>query len=414
MTVTHDPPAEVPSLGPRVAPVTIEFFANLGDGSATYHLHKLLVELQERHPRRLRVLYRLVGSGETSNEHLEFALEAFAQGRFHQFLDAMYGTRGSPRAAELADAAREAGVDPRLVEAAHEDGRHDAAVRANHFLRKRWRVKRGPPALFVNGVSYDKRPRLIDDLEAIYDDAYARAKVLLDEGVPLDELYPRLLEQALADQPESVIGPGSVDGLGLGERPPVGPPPSVSISAGGSAGQARGPDSAPVPILFFCNFQTRNCAIMAQTLEEIAAAYPAEVRVVFHHVFDPRDKRQDQAAPLGRAAICAGAQGRFWSFYEHAFHQARAGEVTPELAGEVADAIELDGVSFARCAASRATRARLESDRRAARAGGIRHTPSIVVGGRLYTGTKSFDEVASLVDRELAPGVLGRLSRDTP
>jgi len=35
-----------------------------------------------------------------------------------------------------------------------------------------------------------------------------------------------------------------------------------------------------------------------------------------------------------------------------------------------------------------------------------------VLGGRLYTGTKSFDELSALIDRELMPGVLGRISPD--
>ena len=59
-----------------------------------------------------------------------------------------------------------------------------------------------------------------------------------------------------------------------------------------------------------------------------------------------------------------------------------------------------------------ATRRAVEGERAAARRAGIRHTPSLVLGGRLYIGTKSFDELASLIDRELMPGVLGRISPD--
>jgi len=51
-----------------------------------------------------------------------------------------------------------------------------------------------------------------------------------------------------------------------------------------------------------------------------------------------------------------------------------------------------------------------KAERAAARRAGVRHTPSLVLGGRLYTGTKSFDELSSLIDRELMPGVLGRIS----
>jgi protein-disulfide isomerase len=410
VTVVHSPPDRVPSLGPRNAPVTIEFFANLGDGSASGLVHSLLVKLLERHPRRVRVLYRLVSGGEQSNPHLEAGLEAFAQGRFRQFLDAMYGDAlRSPRVADLMDIAAKAGVETSRLERALEDGRHAEAVLANHHYRKRRRVRRSPPQLLVNGVAYDRRPRTLDELESLYDEAYARAMALRDRGVPADELYGRLLAEVTAAQPEPAIGPGAVDGLGPGERPPLGVPPIVRARLD-RAGHPRGADSAAVTIVFLCNFQTRNCGETAATLDEIAAAYPDEVRLVFRHFFDPSDRRQDRAEPLHRAALCADQQGRFWSFYDQAFIQARRGVPDSDLDEELARELELDALSFARCLRSRRVGATLRAERRRARAAGVRHTPSIIIGGRLYTGTKSFDEVAALVDRELLPGVLGRIA----
>jgi len=409
VTVVHSPPDRVPSLGPRNAPVTIEFFADLGDGSASALVHSLLVRLLERHPRRLRILYRLVTSGEQSNAHLEAALEAFAEGRFREFVDAMYGeAMRSPRVADLPQVAAKAGVDPDRVAQALDDGRHAASVVANHYYWKRRRLKR-TPGLLVNGVVYDRRPRTLDELEQLYDEAYQRAQALHDQGVPPGQLYQRLLEQVAAAQPEPIIGPGAVDGLGPGERPPIGSPPLLRAPLH-LGGHARGPESAPVTIVFLCNFQTRNCGEMAGLLDEIAEAYPDEVRLVFRHFFDPADRRQDRARPLHRAALCADEQGRFWSFYELAFRQALRGAADPVPDEQLARELELDGAAFSRCIHSRRVKLMLESERRIAIRAGVRHSPSLVLGGRLYTGTKSFDEVASLVDRELAPGVLGRIA----
>jgi protein-disulfide isomerase len=86
--------------------------------------------------------------------------------------------------------------------------------------------------------------------------------------------------------------------------------------------------------------------------------------------------------------------------------------VPSDLDEEVAKALELDTGAFGRCMKGRETRLAVQAERRAARRAGIRHTPSLVLGGRLYTGTKSFDELSALIDRELMPGVLGRLSPD--
>jgi len=408
--VVHNPPGQVPSIGPKHAPVTIEFFADLGDRSSSGNLHSLLLKLVERHPRRLRVLYRLVASGEQSNAHLEAALEAFGQGRFVEFLAAMYGDNlRTPRMADLPDLAARAGVDRARVEQALEDGRHASAVVANHFYRKRRRVRR-TPGLLVNGRLYDSRPRSIEELEALYDEAYGRAMALRDQGVAPAELYDRLVEQVAAAQPEPVIGAGAVDGLGPGERPPLGPPPLVRASLDRGA-HVRGPADAPVTIVFLCNFQTRNCGEMAELLDQISAAYPSEVRVAFRHFFDPADRRQDRARTLFRSAVCADRQGRFWPFYQLAFRQAQQGSYEPTADAARLRDLELDGRAFARCLRTdRPLDAALHADRRAARRAGVRHTPSVVIGGRLYTGTKSFDEIASLVDRELSPGVLGRMN----
>ena len=408
VTVVHDPPGVVPVLGPRLAPVTIEFFCNLGDGTASAQVYRLLTQLHQRHPRRLRVLFRLVSSGERSNPHIEAGLEAFSQGRFIAFASALYADSGrSPRVSQLADIARGAGVDPRRLAEALSDGRHAAQATANHFYRKRHRVRR-VPGLLINGEPYDRRPRTIDELEELYDAAYARSRAPLARGVPLSDLYPRLLEQVVARRPAPLIGPGAVDGLRPGERPPLGPAPLVDPRAL-RGGHHRGPDDALVTIHLFCNFQTRNCAQTAAMLDEVMAAYPDEVRLAFHHLYDPGDRREDRALDLGRAALCADRAGRFWDFYDLVYRQARQGSVRVALA-DLPDLLDTDGGRFAACLSDHRVAGRLRAERRRDHALGVSLTPSVVLGGRLYTGTKSFDELAGLVDRELLPGVLGRIA----
>jgi protein-disulfide isomerase len=265
------------------------------------------------------------------------------------------------------------------------------------------------PGLLVNGVPYDRRPRTLDELESLYDEGLARASALLDQGVPREELYGRLLQEVAAAQPEPIIGPGALDGLGPGERPPFGSPPLIRAPLD-RGGHARGPETAPVTIVFLCNFQTRNCATTAATLDEISAAYPEEVRLVFRPLFDPDDRRQDQVRALHRAAVCADQQGAFWAYYDLAFRQAMRGTPDPMPDAELAQELEIDRGAFARCVRSAAATRRASAEGRQARRAGVRHTPSLILGGRLYTGTKSFDELAALVDRELAPGILGRVA----
>lgn len=414
VTLEHRPRGEVPILGPRHAPVTIEFFCNFGDGIATARMYQQLVELSERHPQRLRIVFRMVGAGELSSAHLEAAQEAFVQGRFFEMIDEMYGERGrSPRRSQLAEIAERAGVDGRRLKRALLDGRHAQVARRNHFYRKRRFGNRSQrtASILVNGVPH-VQVRSLDQLEELYDQAYAEAKDLLDGGEPLETLYQRVLEKRIAEREEPVIGPGAVDGLGPGSRPPkVWQPASRRASELTGDARARGPEQAPVPVVFYCNFETRNCANMADKLADIAAAFPDEVRLIFRHSYDPEDRRQRAAEKLGRAALCADRQDRFWAFYDFTYREARRGRLGRLSFQDLADELELDAGRFERCLRRKSTTHQVRAHQQAVRAAGVEHTPSLVIGGRLYTGTKSFTEMAALIERELLPGLLDRLSQ---
>src|SRR5436190_15801379 len=83
MRVEHRPADRNPTLGPADAPVTAELFFTPGqiDSNRAY---RHLVDLQQRHPRRLRVIFRIVER--TAQVVVPIAaLEAYAQGKFAAF-----------------------------------------------------------------------------------------------------------------------------------------------------------------------------------------------------------------------------------------------------------------------------------------------------------------------------------------
>lgn len=406
--VEHRPPGTHPVLGPLTAPVTIDFYANLGDGAYTPTVHYLLTELAERHPTRLRIVYRLVNRGPRSSGHLAFGREAFAQGRFFAFLDAFYGSRRrSPRASEFDEIAAEAGMDVSRLGQALADPRHHELIVATHHERLRRGVTR-VPGLLINGVPVDEPVRSVDQLEALYDRAYARARRLLDAGVPERALYPRLVAEAAAGAGRRDVTPGAVDGLEPGETLPA-PHMPLRLGALRKAELRRGADAPEVVLHFFCNLQSRPCRETARALRSVEDAYADAVAVVFHPVHDAEMGDQSAAPLLAEAALCAAEQAGFWDYYDHMHTHGRSRDVNAEYLIRVAEALTLDTAAFEGCLESGRQGAALERLVSAAHLAGVRHTPTVVVGTEATVGALDFEDLRTLVERSRAPGLLGRL-----
>jgi protein-disulfide isomerase len=412
----------LPVLGPRHAPVTMELFADPGDGFLTSQFHVFLRDLARRHPRRLRVVYRLTGrllpSGPPGPLILA-ALEAHDQGRFFDFLDALYhGTMQSPRPEAVPAIAVRAGVDPsRLAAALADDSPLLSArlevVRANHRYRRRHRVAR-VPALLVNGLPFERRPSTVEDLEAIYDDALLRAEARLADGVPLERLFATLVaERERGLPPPADDEPVLLDGMRPGDPSLSAAPTRVRLDP--RRGDALGPRGARITLTLFCNLVSRRCASAAAVLRELTEIYDGDVRVVFRHFFDPADPEQEDAALAARLLWCAGRLGHFAAFHDVLLlRRGRQLELDDPSIDGVAAAHGVDPLRLRRCRGSSAAAQAVAAEVAAARREGVSRTPSIVLDGRLLLGVRTFEDLGRRIDRALAPGVLGALERGNP
>jgi protein-disulfide isomerase len=411
VVVHHEPPADAPILGPRFAPVTIELFFDPEDHRSA-GLHENLARLQARHPRRLRLVYRVVSrtSRPRVTDALAAAREAHAQGRFGEFLEAYFeGSRQRPRRLALPEIAESAGLDLARLNEALASNRHQEAIFRDHYHGRRYRV-RGIPGILVNGTPHGARELAnLDALEAVYAEGHDRARRLLADGVPLSLLYERLLAEVVASQPVPDIGVGTVDGLARGEQPPAAPPPLLGGAVDTGGPHTRGPEDARVVLVFYCSLQSRNCKQQSDTIEELRAAYPDELRVVFKHLFDEEDQAQPQARRLHEASLCADEQGAFWDFYDRIYsrHVRRLDDdyILRQLEG--LDTVDVERLTECMDAGRHAEA--VEDHLVGAHRLGVTLTPSVVLGGRLYIGVHTFDELRSLIDLELAPGILERL-----
>jgi protein-disulfide isomerase len=174
-------------------------------------------------------------------------------------------------------------------------------------------------------------------------------------------------------------------------HPSTAPPPVIIQTQGAPS---LGPDSAPVTIVEFGDFQCPFCAQGAQALRRLVRVYPDRVRWVFKHF--PLRSLHPGAALAHEAAIVAQEQGKFWEMHELIF-QNQSRVKYSDLVG-YAQEIGLDMAAFKDALETRRLRHRVIRDMEEARVLGVFATPTYYVNGTRYMGARTTSELRILVD----------------
>lgn len=426
--VEHRDPDAVPSRGPAFAPITVEyFFLPLTNAQARLQSYRMIKKLQESHPTRIRVLFRVV----RRNAQVQLptlALEAHAQGKFFELMDELHLSRTSTTLAEkdIYDLARKLGMDVPRVAAAIKDDRYGAVLDANeHRIDRIIRGQASNPAVLFN----DKVPRTAltsmsdADYEREYKDAYERAQELLDRGVDPHALMDAFDTLVLrSTQPFVGSGPTDNDPTGdaLDHRLASPPLPLAGLPSYGKT-EAKG----VIPVVLLCRPNANECSSSVQQLRRLQKTYPDEVRLVWAPWFDvSRDDAADLTL-LGDAVLCAEEVGSNagdlsaspgWRWIEKQLQRANRGRgrrSPPEkLIDEIAAEVDIDPQRLAACRARMAS-ATIDWIERARRSG-VTRAPALIIGGRIYEGIPDQGVIQQLIEAELAPGVLGELAPAWP
>ena len=164
-----------------------------------------------------------------------------------------------------------------------------------------------------------------------------------------------------------------------------------------AVGYALGPESAPVTIVEFSDFQCPYCSRVVPTLKELAARYPEQVRIVFRHL--PLDFHA-QARGAAQASICAGQQGQFWEYHDLLFANQRA--MGRDQLSSYATGLGLDMELFESCMTAPETDALVAADLEAAERLGATGTPAFFINGIFLNGAQPLEVFDELVQEELA------------
>ncbi len=156
-------------------------------------------------------------------------------------------------------------------------------------------------------------------------------------------------------------------------------PAPIAVDIGGAP--FKGPESAPVTVVEFSDFQCAFCAKSTFPLQRLLAANPGKVRFVFKNF--PLDIHPDSRL-AHMAALAAGEQGKFWGMHDLIFSHQRTIKRSDLLS--FANQLKLDPVRFQKDIDSPQLKALIEADKAEGERVGVVATPTFLVNGEVASG----------------------------
>lgn len=139
-----------------------------------------------------------------------------------------------------------------------------------------------------------------------------------------------------------------------------------------------GPPDAPVTIVEWADFECPACQAMSPVLDGLVTRFSGQVRLVYKNY--PLKDKHPHAEVAAKAAIAAGAQGKFWEMH-HKLFGAR-GRLEQQDIEDYAKQLGLDVGRLRADLNAPATIERLEKDVKQAEGLGLSGTPFILINGR--------------------------------
>lgn len=162
---------------------------------------------------------------------------------------------------------------------------------------------------------------------------------------------------------------------------------------------SKGPESAPVTIVEFADYECQYCRQTFASVERLLGEYGDEVRYVYH---DFPIEQHRRAVPAAVAARCAREQGKYWDYHENLM--VMQGNLSDVDLQRRAEDLGLDMEAFDACYASGRYADELQALLEDGRENGVAYTPTFFINGRMIVGAKPYDELKRIIDEELGAG----------
>jgi protein-disulfide isomerase len=162
------------------------------------------------------------------------------------------------------------------------------------------------------------------------------------------------------------------------------------------AGPARGPEHAPVTVLWYSDVTSPLAIAADRLMEQLLETYPQQVRVIYKN--RPLEFHKD-ALLAHQALVAAAAQGKFWAMHGVLLAHQSALSAT-DLTNYAAD-LGLDANRFLADMTSQSARDQVQGDVSQAREAGVNGVPVFVVNGTRLDGVQPFSSLKTIVDEQI-------------
>lgn len=163
-----------------------------------------------------------------------------------------------------------------------------------------------------------------------------------------------------------------------------------------------GPENAPIRIEEFLDFQCPYCTKGSQTIEKVLHDFSGKVSLVIRNLPLPGHPHS-AAAAKAFTAVALQSPALAFKFQEEVFNQqARLATEGEQLLFEVAENIGANLKQMKSDMNAEVVAKILENDKMLAQARNIRGTPSFVIGTETVIGARSYPEIKSIIEKQLA------------
>lgn len=159
----------------------------------------------------------------------------------------------------------------------------------------------------------------------------------------------------------------------------------------------RGPSTASLTLLFFCDFQSPYCASAAENVAALRREYGDTLRIQFRHNTLPYYPNSQLAS---EASAAAAEQGQFWRYHDMLYaHQDALDRASLE---RYAQELGLDLARFRQFIDTEQARLKVDADNILSAKVGVRGGPVFYVNGRDLRGPVDRAALKKFLDEELA------------
>lgn len=158
----------------------------------------------------------------------------------------------------------------------------------------------------------------------------------------------------------------------------------------------RGNKNAKVTLIEYSDFECPFCLQHGDTLNQLLAAYPNDVRVVYRHF--PLTGLHPEAQKAAEASECAADQGKFWEMHDAIFQANADGTMSVNTWKKIAETLQMNTNAFNKCLDSGEKASVVAAHQNDGANAGIAGTPGTFVNGQLIEGAIPFANFKQIVE----------------